>query len=185
MWGRVRISRRRSTSRTRITIINMEMCTMYPLRLAESRRRCCCGYRASHAPEGETHPDEHKDEYRDKVVCSRDRVLVGQTEEVHDGGAHAQYALDFVARRLVRVDGLDLGLSGRPGGFLQVDLQEDTCSSISGGGGGEGGGEEKEEEKRRRRRYLWDLERSVVCCHYFGEPLDVFVKKPARDGTSL
>lgn len=28
------------------------------------------------------------------------------------------------------------------------------------------------------------MQRSVVCCHYFGEPLDVFVEKPARDETS-
>lgn len=70
-----------------------------------------------------THPDEHEDQHGHKVVRSGDRVLVGQTQEVHDGGAHAQDALHFVARRLVRVDGPDLGLGGRPGGFLQVDLR--------------------------------------------------------------
>lgn len=39
--------------------------------------------------EDQTYPNEHKDKYRDKVICSRDRVFIGQTEEVHDGGAHA------------------------------------------------------------------------------------------------
>lgn len=78
---------------------------------------------------GQTYPNEHKDKYRDKVICSRDRVLIGQTEEIHDGGAHAEYTLDFVTRRLVRIDGPDLGLSRGPRGFLQVDLyqgQEDA-----------------------------------------------------------
>lgn len=74
----------------------------------------------------ETHPNEHKDKHGDKVVSTRDGVLVGQAEQVHDGGAHAEDALDFVARRLVGVDGPDLGLSGRPGGFLQVDLRRRT-----------------------------------------------------------
>lgn len=107
------------------------MCTMYPLGLAESSRCVALGG-SYHASYQETYPDEHKDEYGDKVVRSRDRVLVGQAEEVHDGGAHAQDALHFVTRRLVGVDGPDLGLSGRPGGLLQVDLraaQEETDSS--------------------------------------------------------
>lgn len=71
----------------------------------------------------QTYPNEDKDKYRDKVIRSRDGVFIGQTEEVHDGGTHAQYALDFVSRRLVRIDGPDLRLSRGPGGLLQVDLQ--------------------------------------------------------------
>lgn len=73
--------------------------------------------------EEQTYPYEDKDKYRDKVICSRDGVFIGQTEEVHDGGTHAQYALDFVSRRLVCVDGPDLRLSRGPGGLLQVNLQ--------------------------------------------------------------
>lgn len=106
----------------RITIINMEMCTMYTARTG--REAPLCEVRVSVWGGGEgTHPDEHEDEHGDKVVGSGDRVLVGQAEQVHDGGAHAEDALDFVARRLVRVDGPDLGLSGGPGGLLQVDLR--------------------------------------------------------------
>lgn len=114
---------------------------------------------------GETHPNEHKDKHGDKVVSARDRVLVGQAQQVHDGGAHAEDALDFVARRLVGVDGPDLGLSGRPGGFLQVDLRRwtekssDATTSPS--------NLNKKKKKKKLWRYLWDLERSVICCHHF------------------
>lgn len=71
----------------------------------------------------QTHPDEDKHKDRDKVVRSRDGVFIGQTEEVHDGGAHAQDALDFISRSLVRINGPDLRLSRGPGGLLQIDLQ--------------------------------------------------------------
>lgn len=71
----------------------------------------------------QTYPDEDKHKHRDKVVRSRDRVLVGQTEEVHDGGTHAQDALDLVSRGLVCINGPDLRLSRGPGGLLQVHLQ--------------------------------------------------------------
>lgn len=79
----------------------------------------------------QTHPDEDKHKDRDKVVRSRDRVFVGQAQEVHDGGAHAQDALDFVSGSLVRINGPDLSLSGGPGGLLQVHLQTQR------GGGGD------------------------------------------------
>lgn len=74
---------------------------------------------------GQTYPNEDKDENRDKVVSSGDRVFIRQAEEVHDGGTHAQYALDLVSRRLVCIDGPDLGLSGGPRGLLQVHLQSE------------------------------------------------------------
>lgn len=92
---------------------------------------------------GETHPNEHKDEHGDKVVSTGDRVLVGQAEQVHDGGAHAEDALDLVARRLVGVDGPDLGLSGRPGGLLQVDLRRGRRKLR---------GQNGFQQRRRRRR---------------------------------
>lgn len=44
---------------------------------------------------------QHKYQNRDKVICSRDGVLIGQTQEVHDGGAHSQDALHFVPGCLV------------------------------------------------------------------------------------
>lgn len=44
---------------------------------------------------------QHKYQNRDKVVCSGDGVLIGQTQEVHDRGAHSQDALHFVPGRLV------------------------------------------------------------------------------------
>lgn len=72
---------------------------------------------------GEAHPYEDKDEHRDKVICSGDGVLVGQTQEVHDGGTHTQYTLHFVSRGLVGVDGLDLSLRGGPRSLPQIDLQ--------------------------------------------------------------
>ncbi len=72
---------------------------------------------------GQTYPYEDKDKYRDKVICSGDGVLIGKTEEVHDGGTHAQNTLHLVSWRLVRVDGFDLRLCRRPGRLLQVNLQ--------------------------------------------------------------
>lgn len=69
-----------------------------------------------------THPYEDKDEHRDKVIGSGDGVFIGQAEEVHDGGAHAQYTLDFVSGRLVSIDGPDLRLSRGPGSLFQVNL---------------------------------------------------------------
>jgi len=71
----------------------------------------------------QAYPDEDKDKYGDKVVRSGDRVLIGQTEEVHDGGTHAQYTLDFVSWRLVCIDGPYLRLSRGPGSLLQIDLE--------------------------------------------------------------
>lgn len=44
---------------------------------------------------------QHKHQNGNEVVCSRDGVLVGQAQEVHDRGAHSQYALDFVPWGLV------------------------------------------------------------------------------------
>lgn len=75
--------------------------------------------------EEQTYSYEDEDKYRDKVIRSRDGVFIGQTEEVHDGRTHAQYALDFVSRRLVCIDGPDLRLSRGPGGFFQVNLQHE------------------------------------------------------------
>lgn len=71
-----------------------------------------------------TYPYEDKDEYRDEVICSGDGVFVGQTEQIHDGGTHTQYALDFVSWRLVCIDGPDLRLCRGPGSLLQVNLQK-------------------------------------------------------------
>lgn len=70
-----------------------------------------------------TYPYKDKDKYRNKVICSRDRIFIGQTEEVHDGGTHAQYALDFVSWCLVCINGPNLRLGGGPGGLLQINLQ--------------------------------------------------------------
>ena len=56
----------------------------------------------------DAHLYQDKDKHRDEVVSSRDRVLVGQTQEVHDGGTHAQDTLHFVPRSLVGTDGPDL-----------------------------------------------------------------------------
>lgn len=70
----------------------------------------------------QTHPYEDKDEHRDKVICSRDGVFICQTEEVHDGGTHTQYTLDFVSWSLVGIDGPDLRLRRGPGSLLQVNL---------------------------------------------------------------
>lgn len=79
--------------------------------------------------EEQTHPYEDKDKNRDEVIRSRNRVLIGQTKEVHDGGAHAQYTLDFVSWCLVRIDGPDLRLSRGPGGLLQVNLQPEELKT--------------------------------------------------------
>lgn len=131
--------------------------------------------------EDPTHPYEDKDEHRDKVIGSGDWVLVGQTEEVHDGGTHAQYTLDFVSRRLVCIDGPDLRLGGGPGSLLQVHLQPgekntfkttlniifffykshatDIKTNVTIG-------------------YLWDLQSFMIGRHNFCEPLDMFMEKP-------
>lgn len=79
----------------------------------------------------QTHPNKDEDEHGNKVVCSRDRILVGQTEEIHDGGTHPQYTLDFISWRLVCIDALNLGLCRRPGSFLQVNLQPGSFSKSS------------------------------------------------------
>lgn len=70
-----------------------------------------------------TYPYEDEDEHRDKVICSGDRVFIGQTEQVHDGGTHAQNALDFISRGFICIDGLDLGLCRGPGCLFQVNLK--------------------------------------------------------------
>ena len=69
-----------------------------------------------------THPYEDEDEHGDKVVGPGDRVLVGQAQQVHDGGAHAQDGLHLVPRGLVGVDGPDLSLCRGPGRLSQVHL---------------------------------------------------------------
>lgn len=78
----------------------------------------------------QTYPYEYKDEYRDKVIRSRDGVFICQTEKVHDGGTHAQDTLDFVSWRLVCIDGPDLGLCRGPGSLLQVDLQTEQLRHV-------------------------------------------------------
>lgn len=57
---------------------------------------------------GRAHLYQHKHQHRDEVVRPGDRVLVGQAQQVHDGGAHPQDALHLVPRRLVSADGSDL-----------------------------------------------------------------------------
>ena len=131
----------------------------------------------------QTYPYEDKDKDRDKVVGSRDGVFIGQTEEVHDGGTHAQYTLDFVPWRLVCIDGPDLRLCRRPGSLPQVNLQTEKLNtrvlnnlnfirmcvmtrhflhvSFSARG--------------QNVRYLWDLKSFMSGRHYFGDPLDVFM----------
>lgn len=84
---------------------------------------------SSQAPGG-AHLDEHEHQHRYKVVSSGHRVLVGQAQQVHDGGAHAQDTLHLVARRLVRTDGPDLRLRRRPRRLPQVDLHQDNRSRI-------------------------------------------------------
>lgn len=147
--GRVRLEGRRredgptlaaertSCNAVQITVINMEICKTYRLRLADSSLSSFRGKvfglflnfiyqkNVNKRESGHTYPNEDKDEYRDKVISSGDRVFIRQTEEVHDGGTHAQYALDFVSRGLVCIDGPDLRLSGGPGGLLQVYLQSE------------------------------------------------------------
>lgn len=44
---------------------------------------------------------QHKYQNGDKVIRSWDGVLIGQAQEVHDGGAHSQDALHFVPGGLV------------------------------------------------------------------------------------
>ncbi len=57
-----------------------------------------------------THFNQDKDEHRDKVVRPGYSVLIGQAEQVHNCGAHAQDALYFISWCLIGVDGPDLSL---------------------------------------------------------------------------
>lgn len=72
-----------------------------------------------------TYPYEYKYKHGDKVICTRDRVFIGQTEQVHNGGAHAQYTLDLVSGSLVGINGPYLGLCRGPGSLLKVNLKEE------------------------------------------------------------
>lgn len=53
---------------------------------------------------------EDKDQNRNKIICPRYRILIGQTEQVHDGGAHPQDALHLVPGGFVGAYCADLGL---------------------------------------------------------------------------
>lgn len=65
---------------------------------------------------------QHKYQNGDEVICSRDGVLIGQTQEVHDRGAHPQDALHFVPRRLVSTYRPDFRLCGRPRCLPKIHL---------------------------------------------------------------
>ena len=99
--------------------------------LCECVSRVCACQRTCACASPWTHPDEDEDEHGDEVVGPGHRVLVGQAQQVHDGGAHAQDGLHLVPRGLVGVDGPDLGLGGGPGGLAQVHLGRDAGPRVS------------------------------------------------------
>lgn len=70
---------------------------------------------------------ENKDQNRNKIISPRHGVLVGQAEQVHDGGAHPQDTLHLVPGRFVGADGADLGLRRRPRRLAQVHLRYLKC----------------------------------------------------------
>lgn len=73
-----------------------------------------------------THFNQDKDEHRDKVVRPGYSVLIGQAEQVHNCGAHAQDALYFISWGLIGVDGPDLSLCWGPRCLLQIHLHRFT-----------------------------------------------------------
>ncbi len=118
-----------------------------------------------------THFNQDKDEHRDKVVRSGYSVLIGQAEQVHNCGAHAQDALYFISWGLIGVDGPELSLCWGPRCLLQIHLHRFTqrlnaiflfvSNYIL---------------RRSANGYLWDLQGFVIGRHHFGQTLNVLLE---------
>lgn len=77
-----------------------------------------------------THLNQNKDEHRDEVVRPGYSILIGQAEQVHNGGAHAQDTLHLISWGLIGIDGPDLSLCWGPRCLLQIHLHRFTHAHI-------------------------------------------------------